>query len=151
MLVDIISKNGTMLLNILQRPDGTIDDEAVFILEELGKWFDICGEAVYSTRPYTVEAEGTTKVEINGFTENKTRWNASDIRFTRKQNDIFAFLMAAAGGSAAVIKSLRNENIKDIELLGYGKVEWASAFGVVTVKLPETLPTEYVNVLRIST
>ena len=151
MLVDIISKNGTMLLNILQRPDGTIDDEAVFILEELGKWFDICAEAVYDTRPYTVEGEGDTKVEINGFVESKTHWNTSDIRFTRKENAVFAFLMASRGGMTAVIRSLKDETIQDIELLGFGKVEWMKSFGVVTVKLPDTLPTEYVNVLKITT
>ena len=59
--------------------------------------------------------------------------------------------MAAKGDKTAVIKSLAGEDIKDIELLGHGKAEWAKTFGVVTVKLPETLPTEYVNVLKITT
>lgn len=84
MLVDIISKNGTMLLNVLQKPDGSIDDEARFILEELAKWFPVCGEAVYGTRPWRVFGEGDTRVVIDGFREDKTEWNASDYRFTKK-------------------------------------------------------------------
>ncbi|MDR0562826.1 MAG: alpha-L-fucosidase, partial [Spirochaetaceae bacterium] len=52
MLVDIVSKNGTMLLNILQRPDGSIDDETRFILIEMASWVSICGEGVYGTRPW---------------------------------------------------------------------------------------------------
>ena len=81
MLIDIVSKNGTMLLNVLQRPDGTIDDEARYILEELATWFPICGEAIYGTRPWRVFGEGDTRVTIDGFTENKTEWNSSDYRF----------------------------------------------------------------------
>lgn len=52
MLVDIIAKNGTLLLNIPQRPDGTIDDEARYLLEQLGAWFSVCAEGVYHTRPW---------------------------------------------------------------------------------------------------
>ena len=73
MLVDIISKNGTMLLNILQKPDGSIDDEAVYILKELAKWFAICGESVYGTRPWRNYGEGDTQAIIEGFIELKTR------------------------------------------------------------------------------
>ena len=85
MLIDIVSKNGTMLLNVLQRPDGTIDDEARYILEELATWFPICGEAIYGTRPWRVFGEGDTRVTIDGFTENKTEWNSSDYRFTPRR------------------------------------------------------------------
>ena len=58
MIVDIASKNGSMLLNILQLPDGSIDDESRFILRELGGWFSVCGEGVYGTRPYKIFGEG---------------------------------------------------------------------------------------------
>ena len=149
MLVDIVSKNGTMLLNILQRPDGSIDDEALFILSELGKWFDICAEAIYDTRPYRISGEGDTRVKIDGFTEEKTAWNSSDIRFTQKGDSVYAFMMAAPESRTAVIKSLAAERILDVQLLGYGKVEWSQNFGIVTAKLPDTLPTEYINCLKL--
>lgn len=150
MLVDIVSKNGVMLLNILQKPDGTIDDEARFILEELAKWNAVCGEGIYGTRPFRVFGEGDTRVTIDGFTENKTEWNSSDFRFTKKGDTVYAFLMKASDQRIAVLKSFTAEDrIEEVRLLGYGKVEFEVSFGVLVVKLPETLPTEYTNCLAI--
>ncbi len=150
MLVDIISKNGTMLLNILQRPDGTIDEEAEYILKELAKWFEICEEAVYGTRPFRVFGEGDTRVLIDGFVENKTNWNSSDYRFVQKDNTVYAYMMAPAENRVAVIKSFQPEDkIKSVRLLGYGEVEYAQEFGVLVVKLPQELPTPYTNCLAI--
>ena len=71
MLTDIISKNGVMLLNVLQRPDGSIDADAEWILDRLGEWFAVNSEAVYGTRPWRVFGEGETRVKIEGFTEEK--------------------------------------------------------------------------------
>lgn len=150
MLVDIISKNGTMLLNVLQRPDGTIDDEARYILEELADWFAVCSEAVYGTRPWRCFGEGDTRVTIQGFTEDKTMWNASDYRFTKKENTLYAFLMKTPENRVAVLKSLTEaEQVKSVRMLGVGPVEYAQNFGVLTVKLPERMPTEYTNCLAI--
>lgn len=150
MLVDIISKNGTMLLNILQRPDGTIEEEAEYILKELAKWFEICSEAVYGTRPFRIFGEGETRVTIDGFTENKTQWTSSDFRFVQKDNTVYAYLMAAPEDRRAVIKSfLPEERITSVRLLGYGAVEFSQEFGILVVKLPEKLPTEYTNCLAI--
>lgn len=150
MLVDIISKNGTMLLNVLQRPDGSIDEEARFILEEMADWYSLCGEAVYGTRPWRVFGEGDTRVRIDGFCEDKTEWNSSDFRFTKKGNTLYAFLMQAPETRVAVLKSLTpGETVKSVRLLGTGAVEFAQHFGVLTVKLPEKLPTVYTNCLAI--
>lgn len=150
MLVDIISKNGTMLLNVLQRPDGSIDEEARFILEEMAHWYSLCGEAVYGTRPWRVFGEGDTRVRIEGFCEDKTEWNSSDFRFTKKGNTLYAFLMQAPETRVAVLKSLTpGETVKSVRLLGTGAVEFAQNFGVLTVKLPEKLPTVYTNCLAI--
>ncbi|MCL2284810.1 MAG: alpha-L-fucosidase, partial [Firmicutes bacterium] len=93
MLVDIISKNGTMLLNILQKPDGTIDDESRFLLNEMAEWFNICSEGVYETRPWKVAGEGIVKVAIEGFREDKTAWHESDFRFVQKHNTVYAFML----------------------------------------------------------
>ena len=71
MLVDIISKHGGMLLNILQRPDGTLVEEAEFILKKPGEWFAVCSEAVYGTRPWRVFGEGDTLVKVEGFREDR--------------------------------------------------------------------------------
>ncbi len=150
MLIDIISKNGMMLLNVLQRPDGTIDDEARWILEELADWFDICGEAVHGTRPFRIFGEGDTRVLIDGFREDKTAFNSSDWRFTKKDSTLYAFMMRPAENGVAVIKSLTpSEAVKDVTLLGFGRLEYTQSFGTLCVKLPQKMPTEYTNCLKI--
>lgn len=150
MLIDIISKNGVMLLNVLQRPDGTIDEEARFTLEKIAEWYAICGEAVYGTRPFRVFGEGDTRVRIEGFREDKTEWNASDFRFVTKGSTLYAYMMKAPESGVAVIKSLtEDEKVKSVKLLGYGDVEFVQSFGILTVKLPEKLPTEFTNCLAV--
>lgn len=149
MLVDIISKNGVMLLNILQRPDGTIDDEAEFILEKIGEWFRVCGEAVYGTRPWRVFSEGDTFVKIEGFREDKTAWMPSDVRFVQKDGAVYAFLMGARGGDTLALRSFGGQEIHAVELLGYGPVPFKQEFGVLLVSLPERLPAFCANALKI--
>lgn len=148
MLVDIISKNGTMLLNVLQRPDGTIDDEARFILESLADWFAVCAEGVYGTRPYHVAGEGPTQVVIRGFTEEKTDWTPYDVRYTQKDGAVYAFLLGQHGGGAAVLHSVA-ERVRRVRLLGCGDVPFAQNFGVLTVQLPDRLPARCANCLAI--
>ena len=149
MLVDIISKNGNMLLNILQRPDGTIDDDAEYILDRLGKWFAVCGEAVYGTRPWRVFGEGDTRVKIEGFTENKTDWNRNDFRFVQKDGAVYAFMMGAQGGETMTLRSFAEQPVTSVELLGYGPVSFTKEFGVLIVCLPDRLPAMCANVLKI--
>ena len=149
MLVDIISKNGCMLLNILQRPDGTIDDEASFILDRLAEWFAVNSEAVYGTRPWRVFGEGDTRVKIEGFTEEKTAWTRSDFRFVRKGDAVYAFMMGAAPGETVVLRSFAEQEIHSVELLGTGPVPFSKEFGVLAVSLPERLPSLCANVLKI--
>lgn len=150
MLVDIISKNGTMLLNVLQRPDGSIDEEARYILEEMAGWTDICGEGVYGTRPWRVFGEGDTRVVIDGFREDKTEWNSSDFRFTKKGNILYAFVMQIPENGVAVLKSLTpSDRVVSVSLLGRGEVGFAQNFGVLNVMLPKELPTKYTNCLAI--
>ena len=149
MLVDIISKNGVMLLNILQRPDGTIDEDADYILGRLAEWTAVCGEAVYGTRPWRVFGEGETLVKIDGFTEEKTNWNRTDFRFTQMDGAVYAFLMGAKGGEGIALRSFAEQPVSSVELLGYGAVPFRQEFGLVTVQLPEKLSAFCANALKI--
>ena len=149
MLVDIISKNGVMLLNVLQLPDGTIDEEADYILQKLAEWFAVCGEAVYDTRPWRVFSEGDTFVAIEGFREDKTAWTKNDFRFVQKEDAVYAFMMGANGGDTVVLHSFKDQEIHSVELLGYGPVAYKKEFGVLLVSLPEKLPVFCANVLKI--
>ncbi len=151
MLVDIISKNGTMLLNILQKPDGTIDEWERWTLEEIGTWFDVAAEGVYATRPWRVYGEGESEVIIDGFRESQVSWGISDYRFTCKDKDVYAFMMCAPKNRRAVVRSFTEEDvIESVTLLGYGEVPFVHNFGVLTVSLPENLPTQYTNCLKIT-
>lgn len=150
MLIDIVSKNGTMLMNVLQKPDGTIDAEARYILEELATWFPVLGEGIYETRPWKVFGEGETRVKIQGFTEEKTAWAASDIRYTHKDNTVYAFLMGGARNHKTVLYSFdQGEEIRSVRLVGAGEVPFTHSLGVLTVALPDKMPTKYTNALAI--
>lgn len=150
MLIDIVAKNGTMLLNVLQRPDGSLDDETLYILNELSSWFPICGEGIYGTRPWRISGEGNSKVAIRGFQEDAVDWSPADIRFTQKNGTLYAFLFRTALNHVAVIESLTpEEKVGAVRLLGYGTVPFSQNFGVLTVQLPEKLPTPYANCLAI--
>ena len=150
MLVDIISKNGTMLLNILQRPDGTIDEWERWTLEEIGTWFDMAAEGVYGSRPWRVYGEGESSVVINGFQESEVAWRASDYRFTCKGKDVYAFMMHAPDDRRAVLRSFAEDKVEKVTLLGYGEVPFVQSYGVLTVVLPQNLPTAYINCLKVT-
>ena len=153
MLVDIISKNGTMLLNILQLPDGSVDDETDYLLKELAKWYNVCGGAVYGTKPWRVSGEGASGVIIDKFREDTVDWTSSDYRFVTKDNGktLCAFIMRAPENRVAVIKSLTpDEKVKAVKLFGGQALEFGQNFGALTVQLPEDLPTVYTNCLEIT-
>jgi alpha-L-fucosidase len=150
MLIDIVSKNGNMLLNILQKPDGTIDDETRYLLTELADWMAINAEAIHGTSPWRTYGEGDSTVLIEGFKEEQVVWNSSDYRFTQKGNVLYAFMLAAPENRVAVIKSLTpDERVTKVSLLGAGECAFRQAFGTLVVELPHTLPSSYTNTLAI--
>jgi alpha-L-fucosidase len=123
-LVDIVSKNGNLLMNIGPRSDGTIPDEVQQVLLDVGSWLKVNGDAIYGTRPWTTYGEGPTKVAAGSFQDTKTQqYTAEDFRFTTKGNDLYAIELAWASGNEAVIHSvggdaLKGKQIQSIALLG---------------------------------
>src|SRR5258708_5723482 len=86
-LIDIVSKNGALLLNIGPRPDGTIPEEQERILLEIGRWLETNGEAIYETRPWKIYGEGPTKVVGGSFKDTaRQAFTKEDIRVTTKDN-----------------------------------------------------------------
>ena len=150
-LVDIVSKNGCLLLNILQKPDGTIDDEAGYILDELGDWFRVCGEAIYDTRPWKTCMKGPTRVSSATYADKSNiPWTEADVRYTCKDKTVYAILMGAKPGQPVILRSFNEgEEIRNVRLLGAGNVPFAHQFGVLTVKLPDELPSGYENCLAV--
>jgi len=138
MLIDIVAKNGNLLLNVPQRPDGTLDDECLHLLDQIGRWIAVCGEGVYGTRPYRISGEGPSSVKIEGFTEEAVPWTAQDFRFTTKGDTLYAFQMGRADDHRAVLRSLEAaDRIRAVRLLGAGPVEFAVAAGALVARLPE--------------
>ncbi len=142
-LVDIVSKNGCLLLNIGPRPDGTIPDEQAHILREIGRWLQTNGEAIYGTRPWRVFGEGPTQVAAGSHTESKNQsLTAQDIRFTTKGDALYAVCFGWPDG-ALKIKSLASGadslpgRIENVTLLGSGeKLTWTQDQEALTIPLP---------------
>jgi len=150
-LVDIVAKNGNLLLNIPQRPDGTIDEECRLLLTELADWMRVCGEGIHGTRPFRVSGEGPSAVRIEGFAEDEVDWTSDDFRFTTKDDTVFAFQMRWPNDGRAVIRSFaREDRVTAVRLLGVGDVPFGQVDGVLVVELPRRRPVDGAHCLAIT-
>ena len=142
MLVDIVSKNGNLLLNVVLRPDGSLDPEVETMLHQLADWTAVNGEAIYGTRPWLVFGEGLVLAKGGAFKEN-FQYTAKDIRFTTKGRTLYAIALGWPDDGKVVIKSLARTDdssvnkIKRVGLLGYrGKLKFTQTAEGLTVELP---------------
>jgi alpha-L-fucosidase len=124
-LIDIVSKNGNLLLNIGPRSDGTIPDEVQHALLEVGSWLSANGDAIYGTRPWNIFGEGPTKVAGGAFHDTDTaHYTAEDFRFTTKGDVLFAIEMGWPSKGEALIHSLgtgpATKEVESVTLLGSG-------------------------------
>ena len=152
-LVDVVSKNGTMLLNIGPKADGTIPEREQQMLREIGAWLKINGEAIYGTRPWIKFGEGPTQTAAGSFTDKaeKKAFTAEDFRFTTKGKTLYAIALAWPENRSLVVKSLAGMHPKRVELLGYkGKLQWEQTNEGLVIKLPEKAPSDFAVTLKIS-
>ncbi len=156
MLVDIVSKNGNLLINVVQRPDGSLDPEAEQILAQMADWIAINGEGIYGTRPWLLHGEGPVRAKGGNFKEDFA-YTAKDIRFTTKgDNTLYAFVMGWPEEKQVTIRSLAKlagvtGQITDVTLLGYsGKLQWTHDTNGLTVQLPAQKPCDFAVALKIS-
>jgi alpha-L-fucosidase len=156
-LVDIVSKNGCLLLNIGPKSDGTIPDEVQKILLDMGHWLSINAEAIYATRPWKVYGEGPTKVVGGSFKDTATSgYTAQDIRFTAKGDTLYAIALAWPEDGKLTIKSLASgseltkRDIKTVQMLGSkAKVKWTRSTEGLIVEMPNEKPGNYAFALKI--
>ncbi len=157
-LVDIVSKNGALLLNIGPRPDGTIPDEDEQILLEIGRWLWVNGEAIYGTRPWKVFGEGPTHIASGGFTDtHRADFTGGDIRFTTKGNALYAIILAWPASGETTIQSLGTNlrlypgEVGNVQLLGSGQpVKWSRGKHGLKVRLPDQKPCDHCFALKIT-
>ena len=144
-MIDTVSKNGTFILNVPGRPDGTIDHKEEAIVDQIGAWMQINGEAIYETRPWKVYGEGPNAVKSGSFQGNSVHnLGPKDIRFTRnKANTVVYAIMLGWPAGAFVIESLglsaatQPGKIANVQLLGSGeKLTWEQTAAGLRVQLP---------------
>lgn len=155
MLVDITSKNGNLLLNVVLRPDGSLDPEVEAMLHQLADWTTVSGEAIYGTRPWLIYGEGAVQAKGGAFKENFS-YSAKDIRFTTRGATLYAIAMGWPDDGKIIIKSLAKtadanvNEIKTVELLGYdGKLKFTSSTDGLMVELPDKKISALTCALRI--
>jgi alpha-L-fucosidase len=156
MLVDIVSKNGNLLLNIPVRGDGTIDDKEVAILEGIAAWMEINSESIFDTRPWNIFGEGPSTEMVNpvqaqGFNEGKIKYTASDIRFNKKGNILYATVMGMPNNKIS-IKALSkgNASISRIEVLGSKeKISWKQYADKLVIEKPASVSNDIAIVFKI--
>jgi alpha-L-fucosidase len=176
LLVNVVSRNGTLLLNFPLRSDGTLDDREMAIVSELTAWMNINGEAIFGTRAWDVCGEGPSLAgtvrdtsvfhRLPGLADSSpgaTRsrgardsggkpLTAQDIRFTRKGKTLYAFAMGWPSGDVS-IQSLNSAAAKvgNVELLGFGgQLKWAQDAAGLRVQLPAEKPCDHAVAFRVA-
>ncbi|HTD40761.1 MAG TPA: alpha-L-fucosidase, partial [Mucilaginibacter sp.] len=146
-LIDIVSKNGNLLLNIGPKSDGTITDQETQVLLGTGKWLDVNGEAIYATRPWKIYGEGPTKSASGSFADQKEPFTWQDVRFTAKGDVLYVTALGLPNGQLG-IKSLSlnsgNDKIAEIKMIGSDqKVVWKQNGNELLISPSKSYPSEY--------
>jgi len=155
MLADIVSKNGNLLLNVVQYPDGSLPPQSEQLLAELAPWMAINAEAIHGTRPWKIYGEGPTETKSGMFAE-KAEYTAQDIRFTTKAGALYAIVLGEPSGETA-ITSLASGNphesrrVRQVQLLGHrGRIGFRQTDRALVVTVPGHLPTRHASVFKIT-
>ncbi|MDX1285258.1 MAG: alpha-L-fucosidase [Draconibacterium sp.] len=156
-LVDVISKNGCVLLNVTPTAAGEIPQPVKERLLEMGEWLKINGEAVYGTRPWKVFGEGPAKVVEGHLNERENADNTEkDIRFTTKGNNLYAMVLDIPSEDVLITSlgenaGLLEKQIKNIELVGSKeKIEWEHMGEYLKITKPKEETCNYCVVFRLT-
>jgi alpha-L-fucosidase len=159
MLIDIVSKNGNLLLSIPVRGDGTIDEKEIAVLEGIAAWMEVNKESIFDTRPWKIYGEGPAAeaqdpMRAQGFNEGKVKLSARDIRFNQKDKVLFVTAMGIPEGNVSVKslgKSKDGSKIKTIEMLGSTeKLQWKQYNDSLVIEKPKTSPNNIAVVFKIT-
>lgn len=157
-LIDRVSKNGNLLLNIGPNPDGTIPDEQKELLFGIGDWLKVNGEAIYGTRPWKRYGEGPTIQAGGSFSETRdqSEFTPQDIRFTTKENALYVLALGWPEDGTIRAESLKagvelpSGEIHAVSMLGSNeKIEWFRDESCLKLNFPEEKPCEHAFVFKI--
>ena len=156
-LVDIVSKNGNLLLDVGPRPDGTIPDEIEARLRQIGAWLRINGEAIYETRPADRYGEGPTHLKSGAFgSDRKLDLTAQDLRFTTRPGAFYIHVLGAPGSKVRVTSLKRDtplsfDTLRNATLLGSPeKLRWEWTPDGLTLDIPEKRPSDDALVIKLT-
>ena len=161
MLVDVVSKNGNLLLSVPLRGDGTPDPTEIKIVKQIGAWMQINSESIYDTRPWVIYGEGPTAEAANpinaqGFNEGRQKYSAKDIRFNRKGDKVLYVTLLGVPTEDITVKALgsrtaqNSRKIRNITMLGSAeKVAWAQAQDGLTITCPAAVPASEAVVYKV--
>ncbi len=161
-LIDVVSKNGNLLLSVPLRGDGTPDDDEIAILEGIAAWMQINQDCIHGTRPWKIFGEGpqmasAAPLTAQGFNEGKAKpFTAEDVRFTTKGDVLYAIVMAAPTAPVRIKSLGTNAGLCDtpiaaVELLGGATpVRWAQSAEALEIEPPAAVPSTTAVVFRIT-
>lgn len=154
-LVDVVSKNGNLLMNVVQRPDGSLDPQAEKVLADMAAWMKVNGESIYDTKPWITYGEGPIRAKGGAFKEDFS-FTAHDIRYVCKGDTVvYATLMGRPDFKEITLSSLALgpadfATIRKISLLGSPEsLKWTYGYSGIKVQLPADMPSDLAVVLKI--
>jgi alpha-L-fucosidase len=152
-LVDIVSKNGNLLLNVGPRADGTIPEPVQELLLGLGRWLDVNGEAIYGTRHWERFGEGPTEVLTLRFRERDYQpFTARDMRFTTKDGVLYAICLGWPQGEARIASLARGTiEVASVSMLGVDSdLDWSQDGNGLTISAPPQKPCDHAYTFKIT-
>lgn len=151
-LVDIVAKNGNLLLNIGPRPDGSITEEQQDVLRKIGGWLNVNGEAIYGTRPWTKAMEGHEVGTSGAFTDNEeSKYTAQDIRFTKKEDALYAISLHWTDDAVTIHSIEENLKVSSVTMVGSKEeLSWSQSADGLKVNFPNEKPSDYAHALKIT-
>jgi alpha-L-fucosidase len=158
LLVDIVSKNGNLLLSIPLPGHGEPDGDELAFLDELAQWQQINSEAIKGTRPWKIFGEGqSTEVKgVAAYQLSKYKFDQTDIRFTTKGDVLYAIALGWPTDNRLLIKSLAStaphyeRQIRKVELLGAkSEVSWTRGPDGLSIRVPQDPPCHHAYCFKI--
>ena len=160
MLIDVVSKNGNLLLSIPVKGNGSIDDKEKKVLADIKAWMDINSESIYGTRMWKTFGEGPLAEAANpmnaqGFNEGQA-YSAQDVRYVQRNDTVYATIMAWPEArqfdfkAFSIIESSYSGDVEKVELLGYNKpITFEQSIQGLSIIVPDSKPNAIAPVFRI--